>query len=194
MPTFITKPKGEQTNMSIAVIYGSTRVHGNTEQLTEHVIKGIEVEKIFLRDFLIQPIDDRRHAEGGFLTVDDDYSELVERMMKHDTFIFATPIYWYSMTGTMKNFIDRWSHTMRDERFPDFKKQLGTKKAYVVAVGGDNPSVKGLPLIQQFNYIFEFMSISFGGYVLGKASRPGDIAEDTTAISAAVNLNKKLFT
>jgi putative NADPH-quinone reductase len=129
LPTFITKPKGEQTNMSIAVIYGSTRLHGNTEQLTEYVIKGLEVEKIFLRDFLIQPIDDRRHAEGGFQPVDDDYSVLVERMMKHDTFIFATPIYWYSMSGTMKNFIDRWSHTMRDEKFPGFKKQLGTQKA-----------------------------------------------------------------
>jgi multimeric flavodoxin WrbA len=178
--------------MSIAVIYGSTRINGNTEQLTEHVIKGLEVEKIFLRDFLIQPIDDRRHTEGGFTDVDDDYSELVERMMKHDTFIFATPIYWYSMSGTMKNFIDRWSHTMRDEKFPDFKKQLGTKKAYVVAVGGDNPYLKGLPLIQQFNYIFEFMAMSFGGYVLGKASRPGDVTADTTAISAAVHLNKKI--
>lgn len=178
--------------MSIAVIYGSTRINGNTEQLAEHVIQGLEVEKIFLRDFLIRPIDDRRHTEGGFTDVDDDYSQLVERMMKHDTFIFATPIYWYSMSGTMKNFIDRWSHTMRDEKFPEFKKQLGSKKAYVVAVGGDNPYLKGLPLIQQFNYIFEFMSISFGGYVLGKASRPGDITNDKAAIAAAVHLNKKI--
>lgn len=178
--------------MSIAVIYGSTRINGNTEQLTEHVIKGLDVEKIFLRDYLIQPIDDRRHTEGGFLDVDDDYNSLVARMMKHDTFIFATPLYWYSMSGTMKNFIDRWSHTMRDEKFLDFKKQLGSKKAYVVAVGGDNPYLKGLPLIQQFNYIFEFMSISFDGYVLGQARRPGDISDDAAAISAAAHLNKKI--
>ena len=81
---------------------------------------------------------------------------------------------------------------MRDEKFPDFKKQLGSKKAYVVAVGGDNPYLKGLPLIQQFNYIFEFMGMSFGGYVLGQARRPGDISDDATAISAAVHLNKKI--
>ena len=178
--------------MSIAVIYGSTRLHGNTEQLTEHVIKGLEVEKIFLRDFLIQPIDDRRHSEGGFLPVDDDYSLLVERMMKHDTFIFATPIYWYSMSGTMKNFIDRWSQTMRDSKFPDFKEQLGKKKAFVIAVGGDTPQVKGLPLIQQFNYIFQFMGISFEGYVLGTAKKPGDILNDQLAFSAATEMNLKL--
>ena len=180
--------------MSIVVIYGSTRQHGNTEKLTEQVIDGLDVEKIYLRDFTIQPIDDRRHTEEGFSDVDDDYSMLVEKMMKHDTFIFATPIYWYSMTGTMKNFIDRWSHTMRDKKFPGFQDQLGTKKAYVVAVGGDNPSIKGLPLIQQFNYIFQYMGISFEGYVLGKASRPGDIEQDVAAFTSASNLNRKLRT
>lgn len=178
--------------MSIAVIYGSTRQNGNTEYLTKFAIDGLEVEQIYLRDYKIEPIDDRRHSESGFSDVNDDYNGLVERMMKHDTFIFATPIYWYSMTGIMKNFIDRWSHTMRDEKFPGFKNQLGTKKAYVIAVGGDNPHVKGLPLIQQFNYIFQFMGMSFEGYVLGKASRPGDISEDFRAISAATELNRKI--
>ncbi|MCZ8538242.1 flavodoxin family protein [Paenisporosarcina quisquiliarum] len=178
--------------MSIVVIYGSTRPDGNTEQLTKYAIEGLEVEQIYLRDYKIEPIEDRRHSEGGFSDVGDDYNGIVERMMKHDTFIFATPIYWYSMTGTMKNFIDRWSHTMRDEKFPGFKDQLGTKKAYVIAVGGDNPHVKGLPLIQQFNYIFEFMSISFEGYVLGKASRPGDVSTDSRAHSAATAMNQKL--
>ena len=178
--------------MSIVVIYGSTRQEGNTERLTGRVIEGLDVEEIYLRDFNIQPIDDYRHADGGFPDVDDDYDQLVERMMKHDTFIFATPIYWYSMTGTMKNFIDRWSQTMRDTNFPGFKEQLGTKKAYVVAVGGDKPQVKGLPLIQQFSYIFDFMSISFEGYAIGKASRPGDIMKDTSAFLAAAILNEKL--
>lgn len=174
------------------MIYGSTRQEGNTEKLTERVIEGLDVEEIYLRDYTIQPIDDQRHAEGGFDDVDDDYNGLVERMMKHETFIFATPIYWYSMPGVMKNYFDRWSQTMRDDKFPDFRAKLGTKKAYVVAVGGDKPMIKGLPLIQQFNYIFDFMSMSFEGYVLGKASRPGDIIQDTAAFAAATHLNEKL--
>ncbi|WP_019415458.1 flavodoxin family protein [Paenisporosarcina sp. TG20] len=178
--------------MSVVVIYGSTRQNGNTEQLTDHVIEGLDVEKIFLRDYTVKPIADQRHNEGGFSGVDDDYNSLVERMMKHETFIFATPIYWYSMSGTMKNFIDRWSQTMRDEKYPDFKKQLGTKKGYIIAVGGDNPNLKGLPLIQQFKFIFDFMGIEFGGYLLGQAKRPGDISEDTVALLTAKELNKKL--
>jgi multimeric flavodoxin WrbA len=178
--------------MSIAVIYGSTRKNGNTEELTEIAIQDLEVEKIYLRNYEIKPIHDQRHVDSGFSPVEDDYDYLIDRMMNHDTLIFATPIYWYSMSGLMKNFVDRWSQTMRDPKFPGFKEQLGTKKAYVIAVGGDNPRLKGLPLIQQFNYTFEFMGISFEGYVLGKASRPGDILNDQVAFAIATDLNFKL--
>ncbi|MFX3673125.1 MAG: flavodoxin family protein [Paenisporosarcina sp.] len=178
--------------MSIAVIYGSTRENGNTEELAEIAIHGLEVEKIILREYNVQPIHDQRHDEKGFSSVADDYDSLIERMMKHDTLIFVTPIYWYSMSGIMKNFIDRWSQTMRDVNFPNFKEHLGRKKAFVIAVGGDNPHLKGLPLVQQFNYTFQFMGISFEGYVLGKASKPGDILNDQLAFVSATEMNIKL--
>ena len=34
--------------MTIEVIYGSTRAHGNTELLTERAIEGLLVERIYL--------------------------------------------------------------------------------------------------------------------------------------------------
>lgn len=88
------------------------------------------------------------------------------------------------MSGTLKLFIDRWSQTLRDPRFPDFKQQMRAKQAYVIAVGGDNPKIKGLPLIQQFDHIFGFMGMSFKGYVLGEGNRPGDILLDSQALYA----------
>ncbi|MDR7002205.1 flavodoxin family protein [Neobacillus niacini] len=174
--------------MSIAVIYGGTRPNGNTETLTEHGIRGLDVERIHLSDFSILPIEDARHAEGGFKDVADDYHSVIDRILQHDTLIFATPVYWYSMSGTMKNFIDRWSHSMRDAKYPDFKQQMAGKKAYVVAVGGDHPYVKALPMIQQFKHIFDFMGMEFAGYVLGEGSRPGDILKDEKALFAAEKL------
>jgi multimeric flavodoxin WrbA len=177
--------------MTIAVIYGGTRPNGNTEILTEYAIQGLDVEKIYLRDYNVQPIVDQRHAEEGFQEINDDYNSIIERILKHDILIFATPIYWYSMSGTMKNFIDRWSQTLRDPKFPDFKTNMSSKQAYVIAVGGDDPYLKGLPLIQQFQYIFDFMGISFKGYVLGKGNKPCDIYQDKQAIFAAEQLLKK---
>ncbi|MBP3040822.1 flavodoxin family protein [Bacillaceae bacterium Marseille-Q3522] len=175
--------------MSIAVIYGGTRENGNTETLTELAVKGLNTETIFLKDYHIQPITDLRHSESGFQKVDDDYNKVIDRMLPHDTVIFATPIYWYSMSGILKNFIDRWSQTMRDSQYLDFKTTMSGKKAYVIAVGGDTPIIKGLPLIQQFQYIFAFMGISFEGYILGKGSKPGDILNDKKALLQADQLN-----
>ncbi|MGE6256406.1 flavodoxin family protein [Heyndrickxia sporothermodurans] len=178
--------------MSIAVIYGGTRPNGNAEILTDKAIQGIEVDKLYLKDFNVQPIVDQRHTAEGFQDITDDYSSIIERVLQHDIFIFSTPIYWYSMSGAMKLFIDRWSQTLRDSKFPQFKTSMSSKKAFVIAVGGDEPYIKGLPMIQQFQYIFDFMGISFDGYVLGEGNKPGDILNDTTALYAASQLQKKL--
>ncbi|MDQ0200784.1 flavodoxin family protein [Neobacillus ginsengisoli] len=178
--------------MTIAIIYGGTRQNGNTETLTEHAVQGIVAEKIYLRDHTIQPIVDMRHSEDGFQDRNDDYNSLIDRILPHDILIFATPIYWYSMSGTMKNVIDRWSQTLRDPKYPDFKNKMASKKAFVIAVGGDNPTIKGLPMIQQFQHIFDFMGIEFGGYILGKGNKPEDVLQDKEALFAASQLNLQL--
>lgn len=189
---FYFNGKGEIT-MSIAVIYGGTRPNGNSEILTERVIQEISTEKICLRDFHIKPIIDMRHAEEGFQERNDDYNSIVERILPHDILIFSTPIYWYSMSGTMKNFIDRWSQTLRDPKYPSFKSKMASKKAFVIAVGGDDPYIKGLPLIQQFQYIFDFMRIEFARYILGKGNKPGEVLQDKGAVSAAIQMRNKLI-
>lgn len=176
--------------MTIAVVYGGTRKNGNTETLTEQAFQGLPVERIVLRDYVIQPTEDLRHTQEGFREIDDDYNQIIERILPHDTLMFSTPIYWYGMSGTMKNFIDRWSQTMRDCKYPDFKNSMSTKKAYVIAVGGDDPQVKGLPLIQQFHYIFDFIGMSYQGYILGKGNKPDEVTEDEAAVYKAQLWNK----
>ncbi|MFD2924713.1 flavodoxin family protein [Halobacillus naozhouensis] len=176
--------------MSVAVIYGGTRSNGNTEQLTERVIGEMEAEKILLKDYDIKPIEDYRHHEAGFPKVEDDYKQLIDRMLSHDVVIFATPIYWYGMSGTLKNFIDRWSQSMKE--YPNFKKKMSEMQTYIVAVGGDAPFIKGLPLVQQFHYIFSFAGASFEGYVLGEGNKPGEILQDKQALVAAEQMQKKI--
>lgn len=66
------------------------------------------------------------------------------------------------------------------------------KTVYVVAVGDDDPRLKGLPLIQQFHYIFDFMNMTFDGYLLGKGNKPGGVITDREAIASANELRRKL--
>lgn len=177
--------------MSILVLQGSSRADGNTEQLTRLALEGLPHKQILLRELSILPIRDQRHERGGFDPVDDDYESVIREVLRHDKIIFATPVYWYTMTGVMKNFIDRWSQSLRSADY-DFKASMAQKKAYVIAVGGDDPRMKAVPLIQQLKYCFEFVGMSFESYVIGKASRPGDILQDTRALSDAMLLNREL--
>jgi len=173
------------------IIHGSSRENGNTEQLTKMITEGISVSEVQLRTKNIRPINDQRHSEFGFQPVDDDYEQICKEMLEHDTIIFSTPLYWYGMSGQMKNYIDRWSQSLRDKEL-NFAEKMKTKKMYVVIVGGDNPSLKALPLILQFKNIFEFVGASFDGYILGKANSPGDIRLDSNTIQQANALNLKL--
>lgn len=178
--------------MTIAVIYGGTRPNSNTEILTENAVRGLDTEDIFLRELSILPIIDMRHSEEGFQDREDDYNSIIDRVLKHEILIFSTPIYWYSMSGTMKNFVDRWSQTLKDSNYPNFKSTMASKKAYVIAVGGDDPYIKGLPLMQQFKHIFDFMGMEFGGYVIGEGNKPEDIYNDKSALFDAERLRERL--
>lgn len=178
--------------MKIATFIGSTRPNGNTELLTDVVMEGIKHQKVYLKELSIRPIEDLRHSEGGFQVVEDDYDQIIKVFLENDIIIFATPIYWYSMSGIMKNMVDRFSHAIRDERYPQFKERLKAVETIVIAVGGDKPRIKGMPLIQQFQYTFDFLKMHFSSYIIGEAGRPGDILKDEQALSQANILNKKL--
>ncbi|WP_313891333.1 flavodoxin family protein [Psychrobacillus sp.] len=178
--------------MKIATLIGSTRTNGNTELLTDIAMEGIKHQKIYLKELSIRPIEDLRHSEGGFQIVEDDYDQIIKIFLENDIIVFATPIYWYSMSGIMKNMVDRFSHAIRDERYPQFKERLKTIETIVIAVGGDKPRIKGMPLIQQFQYTFDFLNMHFSSFIIGEAGRPGDILKDEQALSQANILNNKL--
>jgi multimeric flavodoxin WrbA len=182
----------EHEKMNIVALIGSSRDGGNSEQLTNLVLKDIPYKKLYLKDLHIKPIHDLRHAREGFQKVEDDYDMVIEELENSDMIVFATPIYWYSMSGIMKNMIDRLSQAIRDNRYPKLKERLKHIKTIAVIVGGDEPRVKGLPLIQQFQYTFEFLDMSFWSYIIGEANRPGEIMNDSIALSHAALLNEQI--
>lgn len=177
--------------MNIAVLYASSRRGGNSERLAEVLVEGMDVDSLFLTDYRIEPIIDYRHAEPGPYP-EDDYRKLLDQVLKQDLLIFAVPIYWYGMPGQLKLFIDRWSQSLKENR-KDFLDKMSGKRAYVLAVGDDDPHVKGRALIQQFRHIFDFVGIEFAGHVIGRGNRPGEIEQDAEAISAVREIRKQIL-
>ncbi|WP_175559267.1 flavodoxin family protein [Sediminibacillus albus] len=172
-------------------LLGSSRKEGNSEHLAKKALADIDYTSIYLRDYQINPILDKRHDAEGFTSVNDDYERLLEAFLAHDIIVFATPLYWFGMSGQMKNFFDRWSQYMRDSRY-NFKGEIPKKSAYTIVTGNSpDPKISALPLIQQFHYIFDYIGMEFADYIIGQANQPGDIANDSFAIQKAELWNQK---
>lgn len=102
--------------MKKVVIVGSSRSDGDTTTLTNELIKQSKWDLINLNDYNFSYYDYEHQNRN------DDYVPLMEQIIKkYDTLIFATPVYWYSMSGIMKVFFDRITDLLT------IKKELGRK-------------------------------------------------------------------
>ena len=108
----------------VVIISTSLRVRSNSDLLAEQFMKGAEsaghqVEKVVL---LGKQIAFCRGcfacAKLGRCVIDDDVNGIMEKVMKADVIVWATPIYYYEMSGQMKTLIDRMNAIYdRDYRF-----------------------------------------------------------------------------
>jgi multimeric flavodoxin WrbA len=108
------------------IIVGSSRNKGNTTRIIEYVAKQFNIDVVNLSQYNISYYDyDSKNR-------DDDFLPLIKNILeKYDTLIFATPVYWYSMSGIMKVFFDRFSDLIRIEK--ETGRRLKGKKMAVIS-------------------------------------------------------------
>ena len=112
--------------MSIVIIQGSSRSQGDTNKYVELLKTKSKAEFIDLSIYKIGQYD------YDYKNKDDDFLPLVTDLIdKYETWVFATPLYWYSMSGYMKTFIDRFSDLIRIHK--DTGRKIRTKKLAVLA-------------------------------------------------------------
>lgn len=58
-------------------------------------------------------------------------------MIESDILYLATPVYWYAMSGHMKDFMDRFSDLMSGE-LKEFGENLYGKKVHLLPTGYDD--------------------------------------------------------
>lgn len=69
---------------------------------------GHEVEKVSLKDKTIGFCKGCLACQKtGSCVIRDDAGAIVEKMLHADVLVFATPIYYYEMSGQMKTMLDR---------------------------------------------------------------------------------------
>lgn len=77
-------------------------------------------------------------------SVEDEFIKVAEQMLTHDLIVFATPVYWYSMSGYMKIFFDRLTD-LTDSHKP-IGKQLKGKRVALITVSTDDELPEGFEI------------------------------------------------
>jgi len=113
-------------------ILGSSRKNGETKKVLTELMHISDCDLFDLKNFNIS------HFDYEHLNKNDDFIELMKRITdNYDMLIFATPVYWYSMSGIMKMFFDRLTDLLSIEE--EIRRKLRNKyMAVTSSSNGDN--------------------------------------------------------
>lgn len=98
----------------VLILSGSPRKCGNSDLLCDEFMKGAkesgnDVEKIFIRNKKIAPCNACYYCRdnNGKCAIQDDMSEILDKILNADVIVMASPVYFYSINAQMKAVIDR---------------------------------------------------------------------------------------
>lgn len=100
-------------NKNVLIISTSPRKNGNSETLADAFAKGAKdagntVLKVSLYDKTIGFCKGCLVCQKtGRCVIHDDADTIAQKMLSADVLVFATPIYYYEMSGQMKTMLDR---------------------------------------------------------------------------------------
>ena len=97
----------------VLIISTSLRPNANSEILARETERGAkdaghEVEFVTLKDKVINFCKGCLACQKlGKCVINDDANEITSKMKEADVIVWATPVYYYEMSGQMKTLIDR---------------------------------------------------------------------------------------
>ena len=175
----------------VLIINSSPRKGGNSETLAAFFAKGAEeaghkVETVYLRE------KNYGFCKGclaclklGHCVIGDDAVEIAARMHDADVLVFATPVYYYCVSGQLKTMLDRAN--------PLFDSDYAFTKAYLLATAAEDgeETVEGtVKAVQGWVGCFERCELA-GTVFAGGVNDVGDIAGHP-ALEKAYQMGKEV--
>lgn len=175
----------------VLIISSSLRKNSNSEMLADEFMHGAkeaehQAEKVSLRDKTIGFCKGCLACQKtGHCVIKDDAAEIAQLMLTADVIAFATPIYYYEMSGQMKTMLDRAN--------PLFPSDYAFRDIYLLTAAADSDkdamdgAVKGLE-----GWIACFEKAKLAGAVFaGGVDAPGD-AEVHPALEKAYQVGRNI--
>ena len=183
--------------VKVIVALGSPRKRGNSAILAAKLIEGVhsmdgEHELLFLQDMDVAPCsacDSCQKSMDTYCVIRDDMETAYPKILEADALVFASPIYWFSVSAQTKLFMDRLYAFLGPEGNQLKDKLIGILLAY----GDTDPFTSGaVNAIRTFQDAFSYIGAPIIGTVYGSAMDSGDIEKSPEVLEEAYKLGRKL--
>ena len=177
-------------NKKVLIISTSLRQNSNSELLARRFAKGAEeagnqVDILSLRGKTLQfCVGCLACQKTGRCAIQDDANVIMEKMREADVICFATPVYYYEMSGQMKTLLDRANALFAaDYAFRDIYLLTASAEAEDSAADGPIHGLEG--------WIACFEKARLSGVVRGGgAGDPGEMEGLTGKLNEAYKMGR----
>ncbi len=175
--------------MRVMGISGSPRT-GNTEWMVAKVLEaargaGAETEIVLLREKDIKlcrgclTCEVGRDRKPGVCVIKDDMAPLLDKMLAADGFVFGTPVYFYMLSGLLKNFMDR--------TLPIWPLLRGKRVAGVVVAEDTFGRT-----VENLKTYADLCKLEWTGEVSALAKEPGGAASNEAVAASLADLGRRM--
>jgi len=174
---------------NVLVISSTLRNNGNSEILAHEFAKGAKdsgnnVEFITLKDKEIKFCKGCLACQkSGHCVINDDSIEITKKMQNADVIAFASPIYYYEMSGLLKTMLDRANAL--------YELPCKFKDIYFLSAAADTNKNAANTAIQGIKgWISCFDGVEFKGSVLAAGTNAPGEAENSQAQKQAYKMGQ----
>lgn len=188
----------------ILVVSSSPRIEGNSHCLAEAVVEGAlaaghDARLVHLPDHVDGFLRDCRACRNpdGECSIDDGHRRIfLDLYVPADAVVYATPIWWYGMSGCLKSFLDRMFCYVSDS-YPDVERVVnaipGKRAAAVLSAEETNFSAR-LAIVTQLSEMCRYLHHEFVGVVVGIGNSRGELRNDPNdPLKSARELGERMF-
>ena len=181
----------------ILVLLSSPRKRGNSNTLAKQIVKGAEsegaeVETIYLHGMKIAPCQSCyacQKPKSKGCAIDDEMQSIYPKLLESDTWVIASPVYWFTMSAQTKLFMDRCFALPAYAKDPFADKRIAIAMSY----GDTDPFNSGcVNALRTFQDAFRYAGATIVGMVYGSANDEGEIKSNLGLMKAAEALGRKL--
>lgn len=171
-------------NKKVLIVSSSYRTKGNSARLAEEFLRGAkdagnDVEFISLHD---KKIDFCRGCLAcqklKRCVISDDADRIREKILNADVVVFATPVYYYGISGQLKTLLDRCN--------PLYSSDYKFRDIYLLFTAAENSEDAKQRTLDNFDgWVVCFEKAKLAGYVFcGDVNDVGDIDGNPKLIEA----------